>query len=110
MNGRKNGRTLAPVAVVIISVLCGCGASQLPPPEGGIRLSCDSPDVLVYINDRLVGQCGQLLSQKGYRLRPGTYRVEARRDGFFPQYELVSIGDDIIEVHLSPREIPPQTL
>ena len=97
-------------ATVILSVLCSCGASQLPPPEGGIRLSCDSPDVLVYINDSLVGQCGQLSSRKGYRLRPGTYRIEARRDGFFHQYEILSVGDEIIDVHLSPREIPPQTL
>ncbi|HEX2569017.1 MAG TPA: hypothetical protein VH877_05605 [Polyangia bacterium] len=66
-----------------------------PPPESALQIECSDPLALVYVDDRLVGQAGDLKQPVG--LRAGLHRVELRAEGKLSAYR---------EVLLRPGERP----
>jgi hypothetical protein len=82
--------------LVLASVACRPPAVRPPPPpEGTLQIESSDPQALVYVDDRLVGQAGDLKQPLG--LRAGLHRVEVRAEGKLTAYR---------EVLLRPGEHP----
>jgi len=99
------------ILFLIPGMLCvACATAEAPPPKGGIRFTCAAPQVLVYVNDHLAGECRQLAGDEGLKLPAGKYRVEARFDGYFTQYVLVDVSDAFSTVAIDPTPVPAEAI
>jgi hypothetical protein len=70
-----------------------------------VKLQGEDDDALVTINDRYVGKL-DVLSRRGIKLAPGTYRVTVEKVGYFPWDELVEVGDQPLIVDVDLVAIP----
>jgi Leucine-rich repeat (LRR) protein len=76
-------------------------------PEGTLEVQVDDPGVSVQIDgsDLVITGAGA----KAIRLKPGSYTVEARKDGKIVSRELVTVtknGKQIVRVHQEPVTVP----
>lgn len=82
--------------LVLAFTACRPPAVRPPPaPDSALLIDCSEPQALVYVDDHLVGQAGDLKQPLG--LRSGLHRVELRADGKLSAYR---------EVLLRPGEHP----
>jgi hypothetical protein len=75
--------------LVVIALVAACGGTQTPrdkatDDDAVIKLECAVEQAEVYVNDRQIGQCGDLPG--GIALSPGTHRIEVRHDDYHTAY------------------------
>ena len=75
--------------VLLLGLSGGCGGvggsgKKQSKATAVLILKCDVKDAEVWINSRYSRSTAELA--RGLRLRPGTYRIEVRRDGFHSRY------------------------
>lgn len=96
-------------AVAIALVLgAACGGSQNHPgparsDDAVVVLDCAVKQAEVYVNDRQIGQCGDLPG--GIALSPGLHRIEIRHDDYHTAYyelTLVEAERRTLRVDLAP--------
>ena len=95
-------------ATLLALALSGCGASRprTQEPRGTVRFSGEPDDAELVINETRLGPIG-MFQESGVLLRPGTQRVEVRKEGYFTEYRLVEVtADKLVEVEVHLREIP----
>ncbi|MBH24474.1 MAG: hypothetical protein CMH57_08490 [Myxococcales bacterium] len=77
------------IALVATATLCACSAVQLVGSDDGfsyLEISCTPPDASIYVNERYLGEVNRWRGGV-VPLKPGEYRVELQRDGYYP-YQL----------------------
>ena len=88
--------------------LAGCGASRprTAEPRGTVRFTGEPADAELIINETHMGPIG-MFRESGVLLRPGTQRVEVRKEGYFTEYRLIEVtADKLVEEEIRLREIP----
>ena len=80
---------------IALLALVACGGSQTPrdreqSDDAIIKLDCPVEQAEVYVNDRQLGQCGDLPG--GIALSPGVHRIEIRHDDYHTAYYEVTVA------------------
>ncbi len=81
------------------ALLAGCGGAQTvkPDPRGTLRFKGDPKDAHIEVDEVHLGPVS-MFEQKGLLLRPGEHRVIVRAEGYFPEYRLVIVEENKLEV------------
>lgn len=81
-------------ALSALVLLGACATGRMAGRQGGapavLVVHCESAEAVVWIDERRVGEVGELAG--GVPLRPGAHRVEVRQDGRFSRYVDVTVA------------------
>ena len=85
-----------------------CGAPRVVDrgPRGTLRFSGEPADAILEIDETRLGPIGAFV-ERGVLLEPGEHRIVVRAEGFFPEYRIVLVEEDEVEiVEVSLRPVP----
>jgi hypothetical protein len=85
------------IPLLCISISCAGARIAAPVPRGTLRFSGEPRDAHIEIDEKSIGPMN-MFETMGLLLKPGPHRIIVRADGYFPEYRIVNIEENTVQV------------
>lgn len=93
-------------AMVCATTSISCATTPPPIARGTLQVRCQPADAEVYVDDHFAGGCA-VLQRRALQQATGARRIEIRRQGYFTQYQIVTVAQNqTTAVQVALRALP----